>query len=235
MSCTKEIDFNKINTIKEYPSEEKAKKALALDLSLFAKVFKINDTLKEGFEYERVNKILNNICISNNISPCPRLKIFDTNRIVVPYATHYTLVMSKGLIQNIKSDDELAFILGHELTHILFGHTKIVDTDFIKGLKYMLYNVDINPYLEPSMTFLISLDPSEWLAANLLTLIYVPLTGMITTEVFQRIESSLYIFNREMEYQADINSIKLMKKSHYDTKASISFWNTANDIFQAKK
>lgn len=231
-SCTKEIEFDQTNNI-EYISEESAKKALLVDLRFIHLVFKKNDIVKKGKEYRRVKRILDKLCEYNHISPKPKFIIFKTNYIKVPQAIRYTVVMSVGTINAIESDDELAFVLGHEISHILNGDTKTVDTKFLKAMKYIFYNVNID--IEPSSSFVLSLDSSDWLTANLTSLILAPISGIAATKAAQEIESYLYIFNREMEYHADINSVKLMEKAHYDPRASITFWGHANKIFKERK
>ena len=45
-----------------------------------------------------------------------------TNRTFTAYSTPWDIVLSMGVILDVSSEDELAFIIGHELSHILLQH-----------------------------------------------------------------------------------------------------------------
>lgn len=48
-----------------------------------------------------------------------------TNRSFTAYSTPWDIVLSMGVLADITSEDELAFIIGHEMSHILLGHHDI--------------------------------------------------------------------------------------------------------------
>jgi len=50
------------------------------------------------------------------------IKWVKDNNNINAYATFYTIVIFKGLGDVVKNDDELALVIGHELSHITMGH-----------------------------------------------------------------------------------------------------------------
>jgi len=50
------------------------------------------------------------------------IKWVKDNNNINAYATYYTIVVFKGLGDVVKNDDELALVIGHELSHITMGH-----------------------------------------------------------------------------------------------------------------
>lgn len=45
-----------------------------------------------------------------------------TNRGFTAYSTPWHIVISMGVLTDVETEDELAFIIGHELSHILLDH-----------------------------------------------------------------------------------------------------------------
>jgi len=50
------------------------------------------------------------------------IKWVGDNNNINAYATYYTIVVLKGLGDVVKNDDELALVIGHELSHITMEH-----------------------------------------------------------------------------------------------------------------
>jgi len=50
------------------------------------------------------------------------IKYVEDDDKINAYATYYTIVVLKGLGDVVKNDDELALVIGHELSHITMGH-----------------------------------------------------------------------------------------------------------------
>jgi len=186
-----------------------------------------------GDVFDRVDSILKNICQSNNIEVCPALILLSSTNILSPYVTLYTIVVSQGTINAIPSDDQLAFILGHELSHITHGHTKqFNESKIVTGFKNIMEITGIS-YMDDDPVFPIVLgaDPSTYVA----TIAQFMFVSPLIIRTARRFETSLYKFDREMEYQADISSIELIRKAKYNPWASVSFWKGANKIFGEDK
>lgn len=193
--------------------------------------------LKEGAQYDKALSIFKNICTKNNIEVCPNLIIKDSSAIDSPTATTASVVITKGFIDKIDNDDQLAFIMAHEITHILNGDAAKLKPNIIndklksltKDMSYMKkYDV-----LKRSETILNS-SISGRTAYNYGTtdaLLYAVIGSLLLNVGGGLVESGLYSFNRNMEYKADINGVKLMASAGYDPKEAIKFWGNASNIF----
>ena len=185
--------------------------------------------LKDGSEYHRANNIMDNLCSNNAIDVCPSLVILSSTGVLSPYATISTIVISQGTINRIKSDDQLAFILGHELSHIIYGHTKQAnENQMVTGLKRIMEISQLSyDDATPKFPLVLSTDPAAWVGPILTFMVALP----VMTLTFRKLETSLYKFDRGMEYQADISSIQLLRNSQYNPWGSILFWSKATELF----
>lgn len=182
-----------------------------------------------GQSHYRANNLLTDICINNKITVCPSLVIIDSSSVMSPYSTLSTIVVSQGTIDRIVSDDQLAFILAHETSHIIYGHTGKFDHNQItNGLKSFMEISQIS-YMDdtPRFPLVLNADPSAWAAGITSFMIAQP----TLIRMSRKLETSLYKFDREMEYQADISGIDLIKNTNYNPREAINFWSNAKDVF----
>lgn len=106
------------------------------------------------------------------------------------------IFVTKGLMSFVKSDDELAFVLGHETTHI--AHRHVVE--------------------------LAQRQMELQLGAALVTQILFG--GSMTAYQLSRVAGSMMLasYSREKEYEADHYGVIFSKKIGYDPRASVSFF-----------
>ena len=77
---------------------------------------------KEAFK--KVNNIGNKLLLSNNIDDFVRFEV-SRKMTVNAYANHEGVVhVYKGLLDYVENEDELAFVIGHEIAHITYDDTK---------------------------------------------------------------------------------------------------------------
>lgn len=107
----------------------------------------------------------------------------------------------------IHNDDELGLILGHEVSHLIFGHNSEA--------------VSIKTTLKTIEILLLSLDPTE----GLISIFIIGLLNMIRISL-ERAHS------RECEREADELGIKLAAMSCFDTKSGALVMKRMHDIEQ---
>ena len=111
-------------------------------------------------------------------------------------ATTNKVMVTYGLMRFIKSDDELAVVLGHELAHITKGHLK----------KSMAKSI----LLDLPFTVLGVLADSQ-----------VTGTGQAVSLLGSAFSQK---FNRDYEREADVYGIKYAYESGYDIEAGVNIW-----------
>lgn len=174
--------------------------------------------IRYGAVYKRAHSIHNRLCKTNFFKVCPNMIIVDSKIVASPKSTIATIVITSGTVNKIASDDQLAFILGHELSHIIYGHTnKMTNNQVSENLKQTLNSTGLTEFFDdPGFPGIF--DPT-WFAMTL------------TTSLSRDVEKFLYRFDQNMEYQADILSINFLRKAKYNPRASIIFWKNAKLIF----
>ena len=124
----------------------------------------------------------------------------------------------KKLVDRVKSDDELAVVLAHELGHVLAKHSEEDDT-----------SKDLNA-TKIGGTILGTLASVAMSAAG-----YsggADLVGDLTSTTTQMIGSGLVLrFDRRQEYEADHIGLLIMAKAGYDPKVALDFWGRSEEVF----
>lgn len=106
------------------------------------------------------------------------------------------IFVHKGLMEKLNpTDDELAFVIGHELSHFLFQHSE-KKRDYDSNLKY--FQLILLTFVEPVGFFALAYD------------------YLLATTV-QYLDAS---YSRECEEEADRLGIELAARACYDTKKS---------------
>lgn len=122
-----------------------------------------------------------------------------------------------GMLDEVKSDDELATVLAHEISHVLARHTDPDPNEELKrlavGIGAMAAGIAVSAAVK---------DPYWGQQA-----------GRLTSGLTQQVGHGLAVnpFSRELEYEADQIGLFLMTRAGFDPQGAISFWSRAkNDI-----
>lgn len=129
------------------------------------------------------------------------------NAFVSELAPATIFVTTSFLDTFIHNDEELALILGHEVSHLIFGHNSDALT-----IKTMLTTIEV---------LLLSLDPTE----GFLSILILGLLNMIRLSL-ERAHS------RECEREADELGMKLAAMSCFDTKSAALVMKRMHDMEQ---
>lgn len=118
-----------------------------------------------------------------------------------------------GMLDATKSDDELATILGHEIAHVLAGHT---DPDPNEEVKRLL--IDVGAMAAGIAAGVVLQSPQ-----------FGQVVVDLTSQATQQIGNSLlvYPFTRELELEADRVGLMIMAEAKYNPEAAIEFWQRA--------
>ncbi|XP_076245985.1 integrin alpha-9 [Calliopsis andreniformis] len=122
-----------------------------------------------------------------------------TNAMVLPGGNVFVFT---GMFNVVENDDQLTFVLAHEISHVLLLHT-------IEMFSYTILKQLLN--IIPS--FLIWLCFSKWKAVQL----YLG-TTLLQKLVFQ------YPYQRRLEHEADEIGLQLSAKSCIDVREVLFFW-----------
>lgn len=100
---------------KEYASEESKRDVDVVPLFQ-------NWTKREA--QRKVNNIGNKLLISNNLDNFARFEVSRKESVNATTSFNGTITVYKGLLEYVETDDELAYVLGHELGHVTNDDTK---------------------------------------------------------------------------------------------------------------
>lgn len=154
----------------------------------------------------KVNNIGNKLLISNNLENFAR---FEVSKKEVPNAHadfHGTIVVYKGLLEYVETEDELAYVIGHELAHITQDDPK-------KGL---LRKVAVVSAAVGAGAIAGANSPRSHSARNAASVGSVTAVGGVLTA---------RAFTKGAEARADKLGIDYMVKAGYNPLASISMMN----------
>ena len=115
------------------------------------------------------------------------------NAFVSEIIPHHIFVTTSFLDQYIANDDELALVLGHELSHLILGHNS--EQNFL------------NVILRTLEILCLSLDPSE----GLLTVLFIPTLAFVRSAIAAS-------HSRRNEMEADMLGIKIAAMACFDTR-----------------
>lgn len=110
----------------------------------------------------------------------------------------YRIFITSGLLNLCVCEDEVAFVVSHELSHLILGHNS--------------RHNDITMHLKTLELVLLALDPTEGLVAFLIV-------GLLS--VFRAFFESSY--SRQHERQADILGLQIMARTNYDLESGSKF------------
>ena len=132
-----------------------------------------------------------------------------------------SIVVYLELLKRVKSDDELATVLGHEIGHIMAKHYKDQQEE-----KSRASAVGIGSSLLGSVAVVAA-------AAAGLGGSTASMAGDITETASGAIGYGAFVgsFNRTQEYEADHLGLLIMSEAGYDPNASTRFWDRSAEVF----
>ena len=131
-----------------------------------------------------------------------------------------TIVVYTGLSRKLKSDDQLAAVLGHEIAHILAKHGK----DENRSTKSTATAV-VGRIAGYAAAFGAVYAGAGSGAANLAG--SMAETGTRVVGV-----GAILSYDRSQEYEADHIGMMIMAKAGYDPKGAIKVWENADEVFE---
>ncbi len=112
-----------------------------------------------------------------------------------------------GLLKAIKTEEELATVLSHEIAHVLAGHTKETPEEEVNRMLAVIIGVAVGQ----------ALAQQGGTAAS-----FADLGQALTTETVKGVLVNPY--QRELEKEADMIGVFLMADAGYDPEKALEFW-----------
>ncbi|UJR15858.1 hypothetical protein I4U23_002784 [Adineta vaga] len=135
------------------------------------------------------------------------VRVIDTemrNAFVLPSGDIY---VTRGMMQMMTNEDQLAVVLAHELSHAILGHTA----------EKLSYSQSIDMIAIFGAFIIWSIFPSDWTSfwANFIYEGYITFTSRLP-------------YSRYLEDEADEVGLKLAAKACYDIRESACFWESVD-------
>jgi predicted Zn-dependent protease len=87
------------------------------------------ETLNNAYVSQYLNLILSKISRNTSINEIPEVTILKSNELIALSSQTNEIILSAKLIKKINSESQLAFILAHELAHIISGDNSQIWAD----------------------------------------------------------------------------------------------------------
>jgi predicted Zn-dependent protease len=133
-------------------------------------------------------------------------------RVSVNRATHI-IDMTESFLKQTKSDDELAYALGHELGHIIAEHGRE------QGNKLSLLGLQITPWIPVAipgtLLMLLGAAVSPWFLPPGFLCLGIPVAPVLRNYL---------ALSRTQEWEADYIGLLLMTDAGYDPAAASGIW-----------
>lgn len=190
-------------------SDADYKKKIELDESIYknkiaSSFYELNKSEEEGINYYRVYRICERMIRANNLDYINwRIAIRKTPDINAASTDTNFVLINTGLYDSIGNNDEaLAFVIGHEIAHQILGHR--ARSQEINAQKYYL----VKRLQEAQKT------PE----------------GQVSVPIFRKKIFDLYEEERQMEYMADSEGLKLIITAGYSPEKAIETLNFLDSL-----
>lgn len=178
--------------------------------------------IKSGAQLDRVKRIVNRLAVAAgypaNTFP---VHLVDAGEEVNAAAFNgTTIVVYRELLNRVKSDDELATVLGHEIGHIMASHHK----DAAESQEREQTVGILSSVLGSVASVATSAAGYGGVAGT---------AGSITRGATGVVGMGAYVrsFDRTQEYEADHIGIIIMTKAGYDPYVAPQFWDRSEEVF----
>ncbi|MCR4953205.1 MAG: M48 family metalloprotease [Treponema sp.] len=182
---------------------------------------------------EYLNKICNTLVINSKTPYLYRgyhVVILDTDEINAMATPGGHIFVSKGLIKSTDSEDSLAAVLAHEISHIQLKHSIVAIRASRGADAFSKFGKVVGMIAtDAAYTELANMSESEWIELGL-SQEEIAEIKEITSE-FMETEEEMFKtlvnsgFSQEQEFDADDKALDLMADSGYDPKAMLDMLN----------
>lgn len=116
-----------------------------------------------------------------------------------------------GMLDFAASEDELATVLAHELSHVLAGHTDPDPNEEVKNILIQVGAAAVGIAISATTR-----DP--YLGQNL---------GDLGSALTEQLGNGIFVnpYSQQMELEADEIGLMIMAKAHYDPQKALGFWS----------
>ncbi|CAF3416917.1 unnamed protein product [Rotaria socialis] len=195
-------------------TEEQLKYLCDLQKEELAKTYANHMMPENSKETQLVAKVAKKIISANVDLPNVRsikwtirvLNIDDQKAFVLPSGDIY---VTRGMLQTVANEDQLAIVLGHEISHTLLDHSG-------ENLSYL----QLVDFLGIFASLIIwSVFPSDW-------------ASFFVTYLFERFLTfaNRLPYSRTLEEEADEVGLMLAAKACYDIRESVRFWQKIHEL-----
>jgi metalloendopeptidase OMA1, mitochondrial len=176
----------------------------------------------KGPEQQRVKAVFGRLTkqVAPGESPWPVYLVDAKDNANASAINSNSIIVYTALVRRVKSDDELATILAHELGHVLAQHKN----DEAEGSKRT--GLQVGGYILGSVAATaVAVAGGGSGLANL--------AGNVADNATQIVGEGALIrsYDRAQEYEADQIGLMIMAKAAYDPSAAIKLWRRADEIF----
>ncbi len=179
--------------------------------------------IKKGPELRRVTAVIERLTQAAGYPPRTfPVHLVDAGEEVNAAAFNgASIVVYRELLDRVKSDDELATVLGHEFGHIMAKHYKEHEEEQERASA-----VSIGSSLLGAVASVATAAAGYGGSA-------ADIAGGATEAATGAIGYGAFVgsFSRRQEYEADHVGLLLMAKAGYDPRVATQFWNRAEEIF----
>ena len=182
------------------------------------------DEISSGAELKRVSNIVERLSKAAGYPPRTfPVHLVDAGEEVNAAAFNgASIVVYKELLKRVKSDNDLATVLGHEVGHIVAKHYTDDEEE-----KSRASAVSIGSSVLGAIASIATSAAGYGGAADL--------AGSVTESATSVVGYGAFVgsFNRTQEYEADHLGLLIMAKAGYDPRTAIDFWSRSEEVFGA--